>query len=242
MNISHIFFDLHGTLVDSRRMGRCYAAQLGIVMAERYGGQPQMWEQANLSITADWDSYHADLNFDENFEDMWESYIRTTRALFRLTGTPEPPLSELTALSRELPGLATRCCDALFPESRAVIAALHATGYTLGITSHSLVTQARGSLTGGGMLHYFAGPLIGPDVTGTFAKNRRFFSVAAQQAGVDTGRCLVVDDDARHIPGAQAAGMHAVYLSRQPPPPDTSADHVLAGDLTGLLAYLGVGA
>ena len=38
--ITHIFFDLHGTLVDTALMSPCYAASLGDLMADTFGGDP----------------------------------------------------------------------------------------------------------------------------------------------------------------------------------------------------------
>ncbi|MBC6934904.1 MAG: HAD family hydrolase [Chloroflexi bacterium] len=236
MNITHILFDLYGTLADSRLMYPCYARQLGRVMAARYGGSPDEWSGANRRIVADWDSYYADLDLegDDGINEMWEGAFRTTRALFRLTGRPEPEAPELAALARELPYLATRECDTLFPEARGVIERLHEAGYTLGIASHATSLQSRGTLEGGGLAGFFAGPILGPDVTGRFAKNRAYYL----SAGLPPEQCLVVDDSPDGIFGAKAAGMQAVLLNREGSPPDTPADFILTGSLEGLPAYL----
>jgi beta-phosphoglucomutase-like phosphatase (HAD superfamily) len=239
MTITHILFDLYGTLVDSRLMIPCYARQLGFVMAGRYGGAPEAWSDANLRIVADWDSYYADLDFegDNGLDDMWEGMIRTTRALFRLTGTTEPGIDELAALSRELPHLATGGCNALFPEVRGLIERLHQAGVVLGIASHTTTAQARGTLTGAGVLDYFQGPILGPDVTGVFTKTRSYY-LAAQ---LPPENCLVVDDTPEGIRGAKAAGMRAILIHRgDAAAPDSPADHVLRGGLDGLLDYLGL--
>lgn len=237
MTISHILFDLYGTLADSRLMIPCYARQLGRVMAERYGGEADAWADANRRVVADWDSYYADLDFegDNGLDDMWEGMIRTTRALFRLTGTPEPRADELASLSRELPYLATSGCDVLFPEVRNVIERLRGAGYVLGIASHTTTAQARGTLTGAGILDDFQGPILGPDVTGVFAKNRRYYLAAH----LPPGDCLVVDDSPDGIHGAKAAGMTAILIDRNhTAPPDSPADHILRGSLEELVNYL----
>jgi beta-phosphoglucomutase-like phosphatase (HAD superfamily) len=236
--ITHVFFDLAGTLVDSARMQPCYGANLGRVMAERFGGSADGWEQANLTILADWDNYFADLDFDgdDGIADLWEGELRVTRALFRLTHIPEPNKQTLTALSRELPYLVTRHCDALYPDSKPVIEALYQVGYVLGVATHSTSAQARGILDGAGVLDYFRGPLLSPDVTGRFRKDSMFFLAA----GVPPERCLVVDAGPGGICGAKAAGMRTVYLCRSGMPMPSLADHTIKGDLCGLLPYLGV--
>ncbi len=239
MTITHIFFDLHGTLVDNKHLlPACYGSNLGRVMAARYGGEPQAWEQANHQITADWFSYFVDLNLDERVEDMWEGLFRTTRALFRITGTPEPSRAELHALARELPGLATQDCDAFFPDAKAAVQALHAAGYTLGVCTHGLTTQAHATLIGAGMREYFTGPLIGPDVTEHFRKHEAFFTIAALRAEVDPVQCLMVDDGVFNLDGASAIGMKTAYLCRDTTPEACVADALLHPDLSALPAVL----
>src|SRR5690348_13881004 len=123
MTITHIFFDLHGTLADGAKVHVFYSTRLGQILSPRYGGVPDAWAQANRTVLADWVSYFVDLDLegDHGLADMWEGYFRTTRAMFRLVGVPEPPHDELVQLSRELPGLAVEGCDALYPEVRDVL-------------------------------------------------------------------------------------------------------------------------
>lgn len=243
MSITHVFFDLHGTLIDTVRLHPCYSMQLGQAMAERYGLTAEVWRDANRRIVADWDSYYADLDLggDEGIADMWEGMLRTTRALFRLTGVAEPDMATLTALSRELPELATRRCDALYPEVKGVIARLHQSGLILGVASHAITAHIRGVLTGGAVDAHFTGPLMGPDITGSYHKNHSFFSLACIKARAVPSRCLVVDDSASAIREAKAAGLQTAFIWRKDDaPPSTAADYVLQGDLCGLLTCLGV--
>lgn len=241
MTLTHIFFDLHGTLVDNKSvLTPCYAANLGHVMAARYGGDPHTWEQAHQQINADWFSYFVDLNLDEDIDDMWEGLFRTTRALFRLTGTPEPSAAEIHALVRELPGLASENCDAFFPDARATVQTLHEAGYTLGVCTHGIVRQAQGTLHGAGVRDYFSGPLIGPDVTGHFRKHEGYFTIAALRAGVDPAHCLMIDDTVDNLEGAKAIGMKTIYICRDARPAAALnyVDALLHPDLTGLPALV----
>ncbi len=237
MTISHIFFDLHGTLVDSTRLSACYPGQLGIVLAERYGGNGEVWTDAYRRIVADWDSYFADLDFDsdDGLADLWEGEVRVTRALFRLTGVPQPDMPMLTALSRELPYLVMRGCDAFYPDSKAVLEKLHQAGFILGVATHVVSPQARGILEGAGVAQFFTGPFLCPDVTERFHKDAAFYRAAPIRAE----NCLVVDDGLDGIAGAKAAGMCTVQLCRgNAPPPASPADHILIGDLSRLPDYL----
>jgi FMN phosphatase YigB (HAD superfamily) len=239
--ISTIFFDLHGTLINGAALHPCYSAALGQILSQRFGGAPDAWAAANGRVLADWDSYYADLdlNGERGIDHMWEGLYRTTRAMFRLMDTPEPPRTALRALSRELPGLVTRECDALYADARPVIERLCAAGYMLGVTSHALEEQSRGLLRGGNVLRYFAAPVIGPDTVGHFSKDEAFYTFAARLADVDPAECLTVDDSLQSVDGARAAGFHALYIARRPNALTTRRHRTLR-DLNGLLDYLGL--
>lgn len=241
MTITHIFFDLNGILIDSARMRSCYSAQLGIILARRYGLSPEVWSAAYQRVVDDWDSYYADLDLegDEGLAAMWEGLFRITRALFRLTACPEPDKVELTALVRELPGLAASGCAALHSDAAFVVQKLHATGYIVGITSHLMSTQAQGMLLGGGILQYFAGPIVGPDVVESFRKDAAFFRAAAAQANANPAACLVIDKHLTGLAGARLAGMRTGLLLRESQTQTVEVDLVL-NSLYDLLNYLGV--
>jgi FMN phosphatase YigB (HAD superfamily) len=239
MPITHVFFDLYGTLVDSAQMPPCYARNLGRVMSARYGGTPEAWANANLRILADWDSYFADLdlNADDGIDQMWEGEFRVTRALFRLTGTPEPAKDELWTLVRELPERATETCDTLYPDARPAIEALRAAGYLLGTASNALSAQVRGTLRGGGVLDAFTVPLFGSDLAESFGKDVRYFRALLAAVGVEAAQCALVDDSVYAILGARAVGMYTIQVCRPPIEPRASqspAHRVLRGGLAGI--------
>ncbi len=232
MRITHIFFDVHDVLVDRAGLARCYSTRLGRIMAERYGSTPSVWTSAYRRILEDWDSYYADLNLsgDNGVGDMWEGIFRTTRALFRLTGRPEPDKAELTALSRELPGLASQGCDVLYADVPTVLAQLDDAGLMLGVISHSLTGQIYASLAP--VRHHFKGAIWGADNSEHFDKDVERFTAAAQFAGAAPENCLFLDDKRPPLVNARRAGMQTVQVCRTPSYlPDAAA----LPDLTGLL-------
>jgi FMN phosphatase YigB (HAD superfamily) len=244
--ITHIFFDLHNTLIDGDRLQPCWSAGCGEFMARRYGLTPAIWTEAHERIVADWNSYFADLDLDgdEGIAAMWEGLYRVTRALFRLVDVAEPPPEQIMALTREMPAYAPARCNAIYPDATPVARTLYTAGYVLGVTSHALSTQARATLQGGDLLAYFNGPLIGPDVAERFRKDAGFYDCATRRAAASPWRCLVIDDDPRAVNGARAAGMRALRICREP---GTAHDGIINGpeerpisDLWGLLAALGV--
>jgi FMN phosphatase YigB (HAD superfamily) len=234
--ITHVFFDVHDVLVDRAPLSAYYAERLGVIMTERYGGTPVEWSRAYWRVVEDWFSYYADLNLsgDEGIEDMWEGLFRTTRALFRLTNTPEPSKSELTALARALPALASSGCDALYPETREVLFSLEATGRTLGVISHALSSQIHASLAP--VLHHFKGTIWGADNAERFDKDVERYQTAALHARVAPENCLALDDKVDPLLNARAAGMHTIQIRR-----DVStklyANGISLPDLRGILAH-----
>lgn len=216
--LTHLFFDLHGTLIDAREaLPPQYRAALGRFMAGRYGGDPADWAAANARIVADWDSYYADLDFggDDSLAQMREGQTRTLRALFRLVGLPYPPPEEMAQLVTDHHFAVTSQCDALYLDAHAALTALHDLPLTLGVVSHAMHGHAEGLLVGGGVRNWFAGPLVTPDVTGQYMKDAAFLRVALGQTGVVASVCALVDDDPQAVAAALELGMRAVYIDRR---------------------------
>lgn len=237
------FFALHGTLINRAVLHPCYADGIGRVMSARYGHAPQRWIQAYQQISADWDSYHADLDFgaDDGIDQFYESLYRVTRALFRLTHTPEPPVDALTALSRSLPALASEGCSAAYPDVLPVLERLYAAGHALSITAHSLSEQTRALLHASEILAYINGVIIGPDNAPAWEQDAMYYRHAAQLARTPITDCVLIDDQPAAIRAAREAGIHTVYVLRDHKQRGhfPAADVVLHGQLTGLLDHFG---
>jgi FMN phosphatase YigB (HAD superfamily) len=215
--ITHVFFDLHGTLVDAVvRLPPLYRAALGRYMAGRYGGDPAEWAEANRRVVEDWDSYYADLDLsgEDSLEQMWEGQTRTLRALFRLTGRPYPPPDEMTWLVHAHHYAVTSQCDGLYPEVYGVLQAVHAMPLTLGVISQAVTGHAGGLLVGAGVREWFTGPIITPDVAGYFGKDAGYFRLAFAGAEAAPQQCVVVDDDPDTLRIAAALGARAVLIDR----------------------------
>lgn len=209
--ITHIFFELPGVLADPVRLREGYPPHLGAVMAARYGGTPELWADAYLHMREDWDSYWADLNLkgDEPLSDLWEGMFRTTRALFRLAKIPEPEKDELIAFSRVLPKLVYERFDALYPQVQPLLEKLHTDGVCLHVATYWTAAMARGLLTGGGVLTYFSEPVLGMDVTESFAKD---YDVLALKVGAAPEACLIADSDPLSLEQARQIGMHPALV------------------------------
>lgn len=238
--ITHIFFDLHGTLIDSHALHPCYTQGVVELMTARYRGSAEAWASANRQIVADWDSYYADLDLggDDDTAHMWEGLFRITRALFRLTDTPEPSKAEISALSKEIPAIAPRKCDAFFADTKPILKRLHEAGYTLGISSHALVEQARSLLIGGGVNEYFGGMILSPEVTGRFNKDATFLRYALDHWSLKADTCLLVDDDDFALREAKTLGMWTAKINRKQTTQKSPADVMFIGGMDGLDSWI----
>lgn len=227
MPITHIFFDLHGTLVHTARLAPCFAESIGHMMAGYYGGQPQDWAKAYQHIQADWTSYFADLHLggDEGLANLREGLYRTTRALFRLMHVKEPSQPQLMELAIQLAENApSHCKDVFYEDVQACLQALHAQHYQLGICSYALAQQARSLLMRAGLMTYFTGPIIGPDVAERFEKSTQFYEAAVRLAGTSSQYCLAVDDSLSDLSSAHQVGMMTAHLDRPGMHPSANAD------------------
>lgn len=240
--ITHIFFDLHGTLVDIQRLRQLYIRETAAILSARYGGAYADWAKANELIVLDWDSYYADLNLsgDDSLHDLYEGLYRVIRAHFRIVGVPEPDFPTLKALTLELNSAPPRAGDSFFPDAHPVVRALHERGYQLGVTTHALRREAESTLIGAGVRDYFTAPIVGPDVAHRFDKDRWFYQVPLRLAGIHPRQALVVDNVKLCIAGAKAAGTYTAYVNRKHAAhiPTRAADLDLGLDLTALPAQL----
>jgi HAD superfamily hydrolase (TIGR01509 family) len=236
-DVTHIFFDLHGTLVDPIRTRQQYRTGLSIYLAQHYGGIPAQWCAADQQIVRDWDSYHADLNFsgDDGITDYYESLYRIARALFRIAGIAAPPKEKLLPLSRLLPVAASHAVNALYPEVEQVLRALIRRGYRLGTTAYILQAQIDAIVSACGIRDCFQAPLIGFDTFEHYERDQRYFERVALLCGVQPASCLVVDDGHGTLDAAAACGMVTVSLQRSPQS-SSGQDHlILEGSLLPLV-------
>ncbi len=241
--ITHVFFDLHGTLIDSiNRLPPCYQEALGRWMAARYGGDPAEWAEANRLILEDWASYVADLDLsgDDGLDQFWEAETRKLRAMFRLTERPYPPPEEMRHLVQAHHYPATSRCDALYPDAREALAAIHEVDdlpLILGVITHAVTGHAEGLLNGAGVRAWFTGPIVTSDVAGHFDKDADFLRLAFLRAGAAPAQCAIVEDVPQHVQVAVRLGARAVLIDRtgRYSPPDGAVMLPDLLELPGLL-------
>jgi beta-phosphoglucomutase-like phosphatase (HAD superfamily) len=216
--ITHLFLDVNDVLIDRAKLSRYAERQLGRVMAGRFGGAAETWSAAYRRVQADWDDYYADLNLsgDDGLADLGEGAYRTTRALFRLTGTPEPEQPDLTALSRELPALAARGHDAFYPEVPDILHTLDDAGIVIGVVGHRTAAHLRAILEP--VLSCFRGTIWGADNAEHFEKDAQRYLAAALRARAAPECCMVAESSPPALEQAARAGMRTLSIDRSRDP------------------------
>ncbi len=202
-------------LIDSERAAVVLPAAVSAVMIARYGGESAAWERAYQQVRADWDSYYADLDLagDDGLDHLWEGLFRTTRALFRLTGTPEPPKPELTALARALPYESSRRADVLYPDVKTAFEAVRSKGVRIAVYAPVSAVQINGWLEGGGVRDYVE-TVLGFDTVERFRHDVQYWETAARIMRADPAECRVIDRLDEALNGAKLAGMQATAFDR----------------------------
>ncbi len=202
-------------LIDSVRAAAVFPAAVSAVMSTRYGGESAAWERAYQQVRADWDSYYADLDLagDDGLDHLWEGLYRTTRALFRLTGTPEPSKPELTALARALPYESSCRADVLYPDVKPTFEAARSNGVRIAVYAPVSTAQINGWLQGGGVRDLVE-TVLGFDTVERFRHDAQYWETAARIMRADPAACRVIDALDEALNGAKLAGMQAIPFDR----------------------------
>lgn len=119
-----------------------------------------------------------------------------------------------------------------FADAVAAVAELRRRGIAIAVASSSARVRLERTLARAGLRDAFAATVAGDEVDrGKPAPD--MFLVAAQRLGADPSRCIAVEDSVPGVESALAAGMVAVAVAREsPPPPGLEAAHALVGELS----------
>src|SRR5687767_2817663 len=119
--MKHLIFHLNVYCIDGM-ISFYYRQNLSQMLSEIYGDR-SAWFSAYDKVLADWDSYHADLNFsgDDGMADMREARFRIMRALFRIVGKPEPNQDEIHRLADKSIEMSYLTGDIFYHESHDLL-------------------------------------------------------------------------------------------------------------------------
>ncbi|MEM9602493.1 MAG: HAD-IA family hydrolase [Pseudomonadota bacterium] len=123
--------------------------------------------------------------------------------------------------------------SAIRPEAREAIARAAAAGYKLAVLSNELdLFYGSGFAARLPLLQDFDA-IVDASYTGILKPDPAAYSACADQLGLELGRCVFVDDQARNIAGAEACGMPCVHFDVHQPADSFNAALTLLNSLQG---------
>ena len=201
--VSHVFFDVDGTLVDLVGALRA-AADAAAETIGGYIGRPvrgrELWERRaqaaaqrpDLPFEAVWAGCFADLLAEDRTADAHETEARVARALEHYHATQRQELR-------------------VYPDAAPALRALHGAGLRLVAASNGWVNLADVGLADLFAMTHYAGDI------GVSKPDPAFYHAALRRAEVGAEAALMVGDRVDNdIRPAQEVGMRALWIARDP--------------------------
>lgn len=211
----NVLLDLWGVLLDSERMQREYGRELARRMMERFGGTQDGWLRAH---TAAWMEYVRRIEAADWSRQPWSETVDRLDADFavgileRVGVSWRPP--DAVAFSRELDVGVMSGIDARFPDARTAVERLRSAGHRVYVATQATESNARGALTGAGLLDSLNGLFTGTSQNSS--KSRTEYWNRVRDTLAEPGLPgVVVDDRADYLAAAASAGYVALLLDRE---------------------------
>jgi len=213
-----IFLDDGGVMNDNTLRGPQWQRLVGEYLSPRLGGNPHGWAEANKVVAEgeikryeehDWGTGGLDyLAFREQLDRDW------IVGMTEMVGVDTPDRDGCLKLALETRDFVTRRVRSAYPGAVDAIRQLHATGYPLYTASGEDSEVLVGYLEGLGVRDLFR-TLYGPDLVNTAKQVPEYYPRIFEDAGVDPGEAVVVDDSPGVVAWAREAGATAVLVSAE---------------------------
>lgn len=203
--MKHLIFHLN-ILADPAMIRAQMQIGTARMLGEIYGDE-EAWFSAYGKVLADWHSYHADLNFsgDDGMADMREARFRIMRALFRITGKPEPSQDEIHALAdKALTGIQG---DVFVHDSHDVLSH-YAENYFITLVSYLPQAQLE-TIAKVARVHH----CIGADTFEQYEMNRRYFEMLLTHLKAKPEQCVYVDKQAQVLEAASQLNIKIFFVA-----------------------------
>ena len=210
----HVFLDLWGVLLDSDTMQREYGRRIAQHMRERFGGDEATWIEAH---NAAWTAYVREAESMDWSAQPWASTVDrldarfVTEILERAGVSWRPP--DPVAFSRTLDLELMATVNARFPDARAAVERLRGAGHRVYVATQAGDSNARGSLTGAGLLESLDGVFTGTSQDAR-KSGRPYWDGILSTTRLPPAACVLVDDRIDYLAAADAVGFHALLLDR----------------------------
>ena len=216
--IECIFLDDGGVLNDNSLRGPQWQRLVGEFFVPRLGGTHEQWSTANKRVldgvfermTARWRAWN---EASDNYALACEEYDGDwlTSMCAEVGVMPPPDVPSQSRLAREASAYIEPRVRAALP---GAVEALHALSrnYTLYMASPGVSRELEHRLSGMGVRKLFQ-RLYGPDLVNVPKTGLRYYERVFEDAGVDPGTALVVDDKPEFVDHAASLGAQTVLVS-----------------------------
>lgn len=210
-----VLLDLWGTILDGARMNRAYARRLAEILTPSLGGEASAWIRAHDEALA-WYTARANAIDWSGSDYLEKADALDAEHLDRLLGSagiawrPEDPV----AYARDLEFRVMSSVNARFPDADAAIRSLRKAGHRVHVVTSATDSNARGSLTGAGLLDQVDGVFTG-DGVGLHKSTVGYWHRVTDAMGLSGEPALVVDDRLDFLRPAAIAGLAAILLDRE---------------------------
>lgn len=211
----HVFLDLWGVVLDSDRMQRGYGEKLADRLSERFGGDRGGWLRAYDTA---WEAYVREADSTDWEQRPWAATVddldaRFVVALLKAGGAGWRP-ADAKAYARELEFEVMTSVDARFPDARTAVERLRAAGHRVYVATQASDSNARGSLTGAGLVPLLDGLFTGSSQDAAKTQGR-YWSGITTSLSVPPTDCVVADDRLDYLQAAANVGFAALLLDRE---------------------------
>lgn len=195
-------------------MQRGYGRELARRMSARFGGSEEGWLNAH---TAAWTEYVRGVETADWTRGPWSETVDRLDAAFAVgllermdvAWRPEDPLG----FSRELEATVLSAIDARFPDARAAVDRLRSAGHRVYVTTQATESNARGALTGAGLLASVDGLFTGTSQNASKSQ-LEYWQRVREALGPPPWTGVVVDDRADYLAAAASSGFLTLLLDR----------------------------
>ena len=238
----HVFLDLYGVLLDSAKMRAGYRNGLVDLLGARFGGNRRVWLEAH---DAAYEAYVKRAEQETDWEaGPWTELVGRLdadhyRMILERAGVSWHP-DDPVAFAKDIEFRIMSTVDARYPDVRPALARLRRAGHRAYVATQASDANARGALTGAGILDALHGVFTG---TSQNARKSRttYWTPIPERIGARPSECVFVDDRLDYLEPAAASGFVALLLDRSRRNPTTpSFVSATLRNLAGLSHYVDV--
>lgn len=208
-----VFFDDGGVLNDNNIRGEQWKTLVGEYYFSRFGGEPEVWGEANGKIIPSFFDLLRDGK--DKFDDYQTFYNNFKKnmvlEMFKEAGKTIPKNTNLVEVFNS-----TR--EYVIPKVRSAIpGVIHAVkelalkGYNLCTAAGAMSIEMRLYLEGMGIIKYFQ-EFYGPDLINTWKIDSEYYEAIFKHSKVDSAKAIIIEDNPRFLNSALEVGANIIQV------------------------------